>query len=89
MTDVTTDEPSVEECLKELREMFPGVFVEAQTGDGASWHPAWPIDPREHVYHYALVTVEEKQVRATALGEAMSQVRAWHKEASGLTRTGD
>lgn len=24
MSDVTTTEPSVEDCLKELREMFPG-----------------------------------------------------------------
>lgn len=72
--------PTVEQALAELREIFPGVFVEAQTGDGASWHPAWPVEPREHIYHYALVTVEDKQVRAVTLNEAMTEIREWHAE---------
>jgi hypothetical protein len=73
---MTTTEPSVDDCLKELREMgFARIRLEyAQIFDSEFphstriWISAWRSQQGG------------RAVYASTLSEAMSRVRAWHRE---------
>ena len=59
-------EPSVEDCLQELREMFPEIEVARY----------------DLLYHRLELHLPDQWIKyfSGTLREAMSQVRAWHKE---------
>lgn len=74
-TPTVNSEPTVEEALKELREIFPGCAVSVQfSSNGQALNVA-----RDWVY----LRRRNKVVASGAtLAEAMAQVRTWHKEQS-------
>jgi hypothetical protein len=76
----TTTEPTIEECLKELREMFRGKgnlapYITAGFDPDNDWHPLVVI-------HWVANGTSYWTDKASTLSEAMAQVRARHKEQS-------
>jgi hypothetical protein len=74
MTDVTTSEPSVEDCLRELREILPLGAIEIRSSITEAG-----------TTHIVIMSAYLPMVPyADTLSEAMSQVRAWHREQNGI-----
>lgn len=69
-------ELTVEECLAELREMFPSTTLQV---DASAWH--WTKDGEAADSETEAKVVvgfdESKTFYAVTLGEAMAQVREW------------
>lgn len=66
-------EPTVEECLRELRELFPDVtFISVKAH--IIYQPSMPQRPQ------ADIQIEGRGFRRESLSEAMAIVREWHKE---------
>lgn len=64
-------EPTVEDCLRELREMFPNWPSEIEiTTDGIFYVKFWPSK---------LATVKEMR-SGHSLSKCMAQVRSWNQE---------
>lgn len=75
---MTTTEPTVEQCLEELREMFPDalrIYVSNDTDyfDGV-------------VVNEAFILITHETFRAPRLREAMAQVRAYYAQQSTTDR---
>ena len=79
---MTATEPSVEDCLRELREMFPDAKFITISGDYTNH---WNGENRFSTRILIASSWREGQggkffTSDPSLGDAMSQVRAWHKE---------
>lgn len=67
-----SSEPTVEECLAELREMFPSKWFQIKI----SFH-------LDRLWYWIAVYGKPRQgLGIESLSEAMNQVRQWHKENS-------
>jgi hypothetical protein len=75
MSEVTTTEPSVETCLRELREMFPGWKYFSITGSIGALRQRYRIKFGPSFYSTVV-----KDGWGDTLSEAMSQVRKFAKE---------
>jgi hypothetical protein len=65
-------EPTIEECLRELREIFPDA-LRIYISDDADYFDG--VLTRE-----SFIMVTHNTFRAPTLSEAMAHVRQWHKE---------
>ena len=77
MSDVTTTEPSVEDCLRELREMLPHRDVQV-SWSGWSWQ--YPSKYFQDGYKAKIEIGAITKFEGDTLSDCMSQVREWHKE---------
>lgn len=80
----TTTEPSVEDCLKELREMSPDQRVSVTETRRLLAFPDVNAEVDKEI-DYAITVgkgLNAKRFMSAVLGEAMAQVRAWHTEQS-------
>jgi hypothetical protein len=82
MSDVTTTEPSVEDCLKELREMFPKTWAYVTVQQSGDCSPRGKCE----VETFVIIQVDSNKGdiiyndSSDTLSEAMAQIRAWHSE---------
>ena len=73
---MTTTEPSIEEALKELREMFPDRDLQVKQ---SAWRWAVP-NPTFSDGHYVKVLISPAvEFKAATLAGCMVQVRNWHR----------
>lgn len=72
---------TVEDCLKELREMWPNCSAEIINGTAMGFYK----QPEAWV-EVAVITTDYKihgeRAKGNTLDDCMAQVRAWHKEQS-------
>lgn len=80
---MTTTEPTVEQCLEELREMFPGEFFRVEVQQCAQVDDNGNIWWREKRANIMMLSRGlDNFPSAPTLSEAMAQVRKWHSEQS-------
>lgn len=88
---MTTTEPTVEQCLEELREMFPRHYCSISHEGRLVLGMSWKLKKIETVARIRITsaTIEDAmlpvEADADTLGEAMAQVRKWHAEESSST----
>jgi len=73
-----TKEPTVEEALRELREMFPLFYVVVDWHEVHASEPDQPVDSRATW----TVSIDYHPFFAQTLSDCMAQVRDWRKEQS-------
>lgn len=74
---MTEESITVESCLAELREMDTRAYWRIVVTGYAT--PGGGIKQDVDIVHTALITFEQRIIRAPTLSEAMVQVRAWRR----------
>lgn len=73
-SDVTTTEPSVEDCVTEIRQLFPdATFISVKN------HAIYQLSSMIH-RPQADIQIEDRGCRRESLSECMAIVRGWHRE---------